>query len=59
MIPDTMSRVAAHTPGHVNEGIRRGIEMTFRRIESCKIDVPLGTYDPVPPVHDLVPERIE
>lgn len=40
-------------------GIRRGIEMTFRRIESCKIDVPLGTYDPVPPVHDLVPERIE
>jgi putative component of membrane protein insertase Oxa1/YidC/SpoIIIJ protein YidD len=29
-------------------GIRRGLEMTFRRIESCKIDVPLGTYDPVP-----------
>lgn len=29
-------------------GIRRGLEMTFRRLESCKIDVPLRTYDPVP-----------
>jgi len=29
-------------------GIRRGLEMTFRRVQSCKIDVPLGTYDPVP-----------
>ena len=29
-------------------GIRRGLEMTFRRLEPCKIDVPLGTYDPVP-----------
>ena len=33
-------------------GIRRGLEMTFRRLESCKVDVPLGTRDPVP-------ERIE
>lgn len=33
-------------------GIRRGLVMTFQRLESCKIDVPLGTYDPVP-------ERIE
>ncbi|HET7692465.1 MAG TPA: membrane protein insertion efficiency factor YidD [Gemmatimonadota bacterium] len=33
-------------------GIRRGLEMTLRRLESCKIDVPLGTYDPVP-------ERVE
>ena len=31
MIPDTMSRVAAHTPGHVNEEIRRGIEDSVRR----------------------------
>lgn len=29
-------------------GILRGLGMTFRRLESCKIDVPLGTYDPVP-----------
>jgi putative component of membrane protein insertase Oxa1/YidC/SpoIIIJ protein YidD len=29
-------------------GLRRGLEMTFRRLESCKTDVPLGTYDPVP-----------
>jgi putative component of membrane protein insertase Oxa1/YidC/SpoIIIJ protein YidD len=29
-------------------GIRRGLAMTFRRLESCKVDVPLGTYDPVP-----------
>jgi hypothetical protein len=29
-------------------GIRRGLEMTLRRLESCKIDVPLGTSDPVP-----------
>jgi putative membrane protein insertion efficiency factor len=29
-------------------GIRRGLEMTARRINSCRTDVPLGTYDPVP-----------
>jgi putative component of membrane protein insertase Oxa1/YidC/SpoIIIJ protein YidD len=29
-------------------GIRRGLEMTFRRLDSCRADVPLGTYDPVP-----------
>lgn len=29
-------------------GIRRGLIMTKRRIESCQTTVPLGTYDPVP-----------
>lgn len=29
-------------------GIRRGLEMTVRRVRACKIDVPLGTVDPVP-----------
>jgi len=29
-------------------GIRRGLEMSLRRIRACKTDVPLGTYDPVP-----------
>lgn len=32
-------------------GIRRGLVMTERRIESCQTTVPLGTYDPVPAVH--------
>jgi putative component of membrane protein insertase Oxa1/YidC/SpoIIIJ protein YidD len=31
-------------------GIRRGLEMTVRRVRACKTDVPLGTYDPVPEV---------
>jgi uncharacterized protein len=30
-------------------GLRKGLELTARRIHSCKTDVPLGTYDPVPP----------
>lgn len=29
-------------------GIRKGLEMTARRLNSCRADVPLGTYDPVP-----------
>src|SRR5712664_4011529 len=29
-------------------GIRRGLVMTQRRINSCQASVPLGTYDPVP-----------
>jgi putative component of membrane protein insertase Oxa1/YidC/SpoIIIJ protein YidD len=29
-------------------GIRRGLEMTVRRVRACKTDVPLGTPDPVP-----------
>lgn len=29
-------------------GLRRGLAMSARRIRACKIDVPLGTYDPVP-----------
>jgi putative membrane protein insertion efficiency factor len=29
-------------------GIRRGLVMTQRRIDSCQASVPLGTYDPVP-----------
>lgn len=32
-------------------GIRRGLVMTERRIESCQTTVPLGTQDPVPEVH--------
>ena len=31
-------------------GIRRGLEMTVRRVRACKTDVPLGTVDPVPEV---------
>ena len=38
-------------------GIVRGLEMSFRRIESCKIDVPLGTYDPVPEGYEPQPEE--
>jgi putative membrane protein insertion efficiency factor len=29
-------------------GIRRGIVMTEKRINSCQATVPFGTYDPVP-----------
>jgi uncharacterized protein len=29
-------------------GIRRGLVMTERRIDSCQVTVPLGAYDPVP-----------
>ncbi|HYO48024.1 MAG TPA: membrane protein insertion efficiency factor YidD [Gemmatimonadota bacterium] len=29
-------------------GIRRGLEMTARRLNTCRADVPLGTNDPVP-----------
>ena len=31
-------------------GIRRGLIMTEKRIESCQTTVPLGTFDPVPAV---------
>ena len=31
-------------------GIRKGLMMTRRRINSCQASVPLGTYDPVPDV---------
>lgn len=31
-------------------GLRKGLELTARRIHSCKVEVPLGTYDPVLPV---------
>jgi hypothetical protein len=31
-------------------GVRKGLEMTARRLNSCRADVPLGTYDPVPEV---------
>ena len=30
-------------------GLRKGLALTLRRIHSCKVDVPLGTVDPVPP----------
>ena len=30
-------------------GLRKGLALTARRIHSCKVEVPLGTYDPVPP----------
>ena len=30
-------------------GIRRGLLLTYRRIDSCRPEVPLGTEDPVPP----------
>lgn len=33
-------------------GLRKGLELTVQRIHSCKVEVPLGTYDPVP-------ERVE
>lgn len=29
-------------------GIRRGLVMTEQRVRSCQLEVPLGTYDPVP-----------
>ena len=29
-------------------GIRRGLMLTFSRINSCTASVPKGTYDPVP-----------
>jgi putative membrane protein insertion efficiency factor len=29
-------------------GIRRGLVLTGRRINSCQTSVPMGTYDPVP-----------
>ncbi|MCL5283680.1 MAG: membrane protein insertion efficiency factor YidD [Armatimonadetes bacterium] len=29
-------------------GIFRGLNLTIRRIWSCRANVPLGTYDPVP-----------
>lgn len=32
-----------------NHGIRYGLVLTFKRIDSCRTDVPLGTYDPAPP----------
>jgi len=32
-------------------GIRHGLVLTFRRINSCQTSVPMGTYDPVPDVH--------
>ena len=29
-------------------GIRKGLVLTIMRISSCKIDIPMGTNDPVP-----------
>jgi putative membrane protein insertion efficiency factor len=29
-------------------GIRRGLALTFARLQSCTKDVPPGTYDPLP-----------
>jgi putative membrane protein insertion efficiency factor len=29
-------------------GIRRGLVLTVRRINSCQTSVPMGTHDPVP-----------
>lgn len=29
-------------------GFRKGLEMSARRLNSCRADVPLGTHDPVP-----------
>lgn len=29
-------------------GIFRGLELSFKRIASCRKSVPMGTYDPVP-----------
>jgi uncharacterized protein len=29
-------------------GIRHGLVMTAKRVNSCQVNVPLGTYDPVP-----------
>ena len=33
-------------------GLRKGLELSLRRIHSCTTEVPMGTYDPVP-------ERVE
>ncbi|HUP00201.1 MAG TPA: membrane protein insertion efficiency factor YidD [Gemmatimonadota bacterium] len=30
-------------------GLRKGLELSVARIHSCKVEVPLGTVDPVPP----------
>ena len=32
-------------------GIRKGLYLSFKRIQSCRATVPLGTPDPVPPPH--------
>ncbi len=32
-------------------GIRSGLYLSFKRIQSCRATVPLGTLDPVPPPH--------
>ena len=31
-------------------GIRAGLVLSYHRIMSCRSSVPMGTYDPVPPV---------
>lgn len=30
-------------------GIGKGVWLAVRRLSSCRSDVPMGTYDPVPP----------
>lgn len=30
-------------------GIRHGLALTYNRLDSCQINVPRGTLDPVPP----------
>ena len=32
-------------------GIRGGLYLSIKRIQSCRATVPLGTFDPVPAVH--------
>jgi uncharacterized protein len=32
-------------------GIRKGLYLSIKRIQSCRSTVPLGTFDPVPTVH--------
>lgn len=29
-------------------GIRRGLLLSYERVRSCQLSVPMGTYDPVP-----------
>ena len=33
-------------------GIRNGVRLTVRRINSCQTTVPMGTADPVPSLHE-------
>ena len=38
-------------------GVRRGLALTFARIRSCTIDVPMGTRDPLPLTRTSLPRR--